>query len=50
MFSDISGDFSSLLFETATFVDRKSDKKRGKFYGKSDKLLRMLKIFSIFAS
>ena len=61
MFSDISGDFSSLLFETATFVYRKSDKKacriygksdkkRGKIYGKSDKLLRMLKIFSIFAS
>ena len=49
MFSDISGDFSSLLFETATFVYRKSDKKACGIYGKSDKLLRISKIFSIFA-
>lgn len=60
MFSDISGDFSSLLFDATILIYGKSDKNICEIYGKSDKnvyknyrksdeLLRISKIFSIFA-
>ena len=60
MFSDIGGDFSSLLFDATILVYGKSDKNVCKIHGKndknvyknhrkSDKLLCMSKIFSIFA-